>query len=171
MKRVESGMTFLLDEGRTLLIEDFVLRAFGAEFRRVEFAAVHRRRDGTELLRIVEAKATFPNPASQDTSDDFHRGARELAEKFPNSLALIATTLLARHDPAGLIPEGLDREAIARMEWFLVLVVRGHAPQHAVELRDALARKMRPLRDAFALPDGFLHVLTEQQARQRQMIE
>lgn len=134
---VESGMTFgAYPEGYYFYIEKSRLyQEMQQNIPMVEFLWLKTAEP--PVVWIVEAKSSSP----QKNAENWAAFSTEIQTKFVNGLSLTVASCLKRHPMAAReLPTLFQTLDLSKVQFKLVLVIRGHKPEWLPPLQDAIQR-------------------------------
>ena len=121
-------------------------------FKTVEFLFLQKRRDDNVLL-MVEAKSSSPNPNNPDSQIRFGEFIGEIKEKFVHSLLFFLGIKLERFKDFTEKdwPGAFQSVDLSDLRFRFVLVVRDHRLDWLPMLQDCLRQEMYPIAKAFRI--------------------
>ncbi|MEG4916941.1 MULTISPECIES: hypothetical protein [unclassified Microcoleus] len=163
----ESGMTFgPYPEGDCFYIEKSeTYQKINEGVKIAEFLLLHSQDDS--IVWIVEAKQSSPRPETQPNFDHF---LLEIQEKLTNALTLTVATCLKRHSTWGELPNSFQTLDLQKVDFRLILVIKGHQEARLPPLQDALKKALNPTIKTWNLSATSVVVLNDTMARLQGLI-
>lgn len=111
---------------------------------------------------IIEAKSSSPRPEIQPNFDEF---VEKVRDKWVNALSLGISLCMGRH-VANIkeLPEKFRALDFAKIDFRLILVIKGHKEEWLPPIKDALAKALRATTKTWAMAPSAVVVLNEQMA-------
>lgn len=164
---IESGMTFgPYPEGDSFYIEkSATYQKIQQGVKIAEFLLLHSQDDS--IVWIVEAKQSSPRPETQPNFDNF---LLEIQEKLTNALTLTVATCLKRHSTWGELPNSFQTLDLQKVDFRLILVIKGHQEAWLPPLQDALKKALNPTIKTWNLSATSVVVLNDTMARLQGLI-
>jgi hypothetical protein len=164
---IESGMKFgPYPEGDCFYIEkSATYQKINEGVKIAEFLLLHSP-DNSKVW-IVEAKQSSPRPETKSDWDDF---ILQIQEKLTNALTLTVATCLKRHSTWGELPNSFQTLDLQKVDFRLILVIKGHQEGWLGPLNDALKKALHPTIKTWNLSATSVVVLNDTMAREQGLI-
>ena len=164
---IESGMTFgPYPEGHCFYIEKSeTYQKINEGVKIVEFLLL--RSQDKCIVWIVEAKKSSAHPENKSDFDEF---ILEIKQKFTNALTLTVATCLKRHSTWGELPNSFQTLDLKKVDFRLILVIKGHPQAWLPPLQDALKKALKPTIKTWNLSATSVVVLNEAMAKSQGLI-
>jgi hypothetical protein len=140
---VESGMTFgpFLEEHCFYIEKSNAYNKLQSGVKMAEFFLIQPDKN---MLLVVEAKSSSPNPTNKESEHQFRDFIIEIAEKLSNALTFGLALSLERHaDHKDEISRSFKDVAYDSVEIVLLLVINGYKKEWLVPLNEALQKKLK----------------------------
>ncbi len=100
----------------------------------------HRKK---QVIWIIEAKSSSPNPYNLDSREKFPAYIDEIREKLLNAFSLTLAACLHRHDDVDTeFPEFYKNIDLSSIDFKFILVVNNHKAEWLPPLNDALKKAL-----------------------------
>ena len=164
---IESDMTFgPYPEGDCFYIEKSeTYQKIKEGVKIAEFLLLHSQ--NKSIVWIVEAKSSSPKPEPPPKFDHF---IAEIREKLTNALTLSVATCLNRHSTWEELPNSFQRLDLQKVDFRLILVIKGHQEAWLPPVKDALQKALKPTIKTWNLSATSVMVLNETLARKHKLI-
>ena len=164
---IESGMIFgSYPEGHCFHIEKSkTYQSIKNGVKIAELLLLHPSSEPKVL--IIEAKSSSPRPETQPNFDDF---IKEIRDKLTNALTLCVTTCLKRHSTWEELPTLFQEIDLERINFRLILVIKGHKAEWLPPLQDALRKALDSTKKTWKLSPNFLAVMNHKIAQEEELI-
>jgi len=163
----ESGMRFgPYPEGHCFYIEkSATYQKINQGVKIAEFLLLHS--PNNSRVWIVEAKKSSPHP---ETKSDFEDFILQIQQKLTNALTLTVATCLKRHSTWGELPHSFQTLDLQKVDFCLILVIKGHQEAWLPPLKDALKKALQPTIQTWNLSATSVVVLNDTMARLQGLI-
>lgn len=139
----------------------------GARVKMADFALVLAEKDSPPRLWMVEAKKSFPNPA---TKEDFRERMLEICEKLINGLSLTIAACLKRHATFTELPATFRVLDLSNTDFRLALIIKTHERNWLGDVQNILRKDLNVFCRTWGLPPKAVVVLNEDLARKKRLI-
>lgn len=139
----ESGMTFgpFLEEQCFHIEKSNIYKKLQNGVPIAEFLLIHPEKD---LLLVVEAKSSSPNPLNRESGLKFDDYIEEISQKLLNAFNLGLSLYLERYvENIEEMPDCFREIDYGSVTIILLLVVKGHRDEWLVPLQEALQKKLK----------------------------
>ena len=163
---VESEMTFgpYPDENCFYIEKSETYRKIQLGVKIGEFLLLRGVRPSASVVWIIEAKSSSPQSTSQPNFDEF---INDIRDKLTNAFSLCLAMCLKRHkvgDPQ--FPASFQRIDLSKVDFRLILVIKGHPKEWLPPLHEVLGKSLRGLVKTWALSPSAVIVLNESMAQE-----
>ncbi len=164
----ESGMTFgpFPEEDVFQIEKSDTYKSLGESVKIAEFILLRHSDKNPPVVWIVEAKSSSPKP---DGKNKFSEYINEINQKLTDTLSLFISIFLQRHT-LDKLPDNFQKIDLAKVDFRLVLVIKGHKKDWCPPLKDALQKALQPTRKIWNLSDNSVIVLNDELACKYQLI-
>lgn len=165
---VESGMTFgpFLEEHCFYIEKSTAYNKLQNGMQMAEFILIQPDKN---MLLVVEAKSSSPNPTNTESSQQFRDFIQEITDKLSNALTFWLALYLERHaEHKGEMSSYFKDIAFNSVEIVLLLIIKGHKKEWLVPLKDALQKNLNSTCKIWSLK---VVVLNERLAQRYNLIQ
>lgn len=165
----ESDMYFILSDDATFYFERSQALKGIDGVKKAEFAVVISSSE-CDIVRIIEAKTSAPNPSEK--VEDFDNYFRAVHAKFRDSISVLNVALIKRNQNIFQdLPVAFRKINWGESKIQLYLIVKNHKSSWLPPLNDKLKSELRSLIKCWNIPDVDVKALNEENARRMGIVK